>query len=269
MELKAKVVDRVPLYPGRVKLTPVSGQANTYDMVRADQPTQEGTPINKALFDKKADTLTAAATVYVSTGGNDTTGDGTAAAPYRTVNKALSTIPKNLGGFNAVVNVEAGEYEEFVTVNDFLGSITFGGTTGTVVFRGLSVTRAQLALNINLVVSASGATAITLARNAILLANEAVRISGADIGVYAQTGSAATFNIGLGVSNCTSAAVRVAAAARVHVEALEGSENAIGVFVHSGGVLSYGTNALTATIGTRAATGGRILSGSQASIPNY
>lgn len=40
--------DRVSLYPGRVKLVPVSGQANTYDMVRADSPTQEGTPLNKA-----------------------------------------------------------------------------------------------------------------------------------------------------------------------------------------------------------------------------
>lgn len=40
--------DRVPLYPGRVKLNPVSGQANTFDLVRADQPTQEGTPLNKA-----------------------------------------------------------------------------------------------------------------------------------------------------------------------------------------------------------------------------
>ena len=40
--------DRVSLYPGRVKLNPVSGQENTYDMVRADEPTQEGTPLNKA-----------------------------------------------------------------------------------------------------------------------------------------------------------------------------------------------------------------------------
>lgn len=39
--------DRVPTYPGRVTLTPVSGQANTYDMVRADQPTQDGTPLSK------------------------------------------------------------------------------------------------------------------------------------------------------------------------------------------------------------------------------
>lgn len=42
--------DRVSIYPGRVKLTPVSGRADTYDMERADSPTQEGTPLNKASF---------------------------------------------------------------------------------------------------------------------------------------------------------------------------------------------------------------------------
>lgn len=40
--------DRTPKYPGRVTLTPVPEQPNTYDMVRADKPTQEGTPLNKA-----------------------------------------------------------------------------------------------------------------------------------------------------------------------------------------------------------------------------
>lgn len=39
--------DRTPRYPGRVKLTPVAGQTNTYDMTRADSPIEEGTPINK------------------------------------------------------------------------------------------------------------------------------------------------------------------------------------------------------------------------------
>lgn len=46
--------DRVPLYPGRVKLVPVSGQANTYDMERADQPTQVGDPLNKNTLLKDA-----------------------------------------------------------------------------------------------------------------------------------------------------------------------------------------------------------------------
>ena len=46
--------DRVPLYPGRVKLVPVSGQENVYDMTRSDQPTQEGDPLNKATLLKDA-----------------------------------------------------------------------------------------------------------------------------------------------------------------------------------------------------------------------
>lgn len=40
--------DRIPTHPGRVELHPVEGQPNTYDLVRADAPAEEGTPLNKA-----------------------------------------------------------------------------------------------------------------------------------------------------------------------------------------------------------------------------
>lgn len=40
--------DRISTYPGRVKLTPVTGQENVYDLVRMDEPTVTGTPLNKA-----------------------------------------------------------------------------------------------------------------------------------------------------------------------------------------------------------------------------
>lgn len=40
--------DRIPTYPGRVRLTPVSGQTNVYDLERVDEPTEAGTPLNKA-----------------------------------------------------------------------------------------------------------------------------------------------------------------------------------------------------------------------------
>lgn len=50
------VKDRVPTYPGRIKLTKSDGTSEYYTLERADAPTQEGTPINKALFDSiKAD----------------------------------------------------------------------------------------------------------------------------------------------------------------------------------------------------------------------
>lgn len=41
------MVDRAALHPGRVKLIPVEGAVNTFDMTRADEPIQAGTPLNK------------------------------------------------------------------------------------------------------------------------------------------------------------------------------------------------------------------------------
>ena len=46
-----EVKDRVPTYPGRVKLTRTNGSSEYVTLERADAPTQDGTPINKALFD--------------------------------------------------------------------------------------------------------------------------------------------------------------------------------------------------------------------------
>lgn len=43
--------DRVPTHAGRIKLTPVSGQDNVYTMERADEPTEQGTPLDKATFE--------------------------------------------------------------------------------------------------------------------------------------------------------------------------------------------------------------------------
>ena len=140
MALKTPVVDRVPTYPGRVQLTPISGQDNVYDMVRADSPIEEGTPINKALFDQKAYTLTDDVTVYVSTSGSDVTGTGAAEAPYATVQKALDELPKCLGGHHAQIDIADGTYEEAVTIDSFYGGrLTLGVSGRTVVLRGITV----------------------------------------------------------------------------------------------------------------------------------
>lgn len=39
--------NRVSMFPGRIKLHPVAGEENVFDMERADNPEVEGTPINK------------------------------------------------------------------------------------------------------------------------------------------------------------------------------------------------------------------------------
>lgn len=66
------VNDRVPLYPGRVKMTPVSGQANVYDMVRADQPQKVGTPLNRNTFRQTQADIRA---YPIATGNSVTAGD--------------------------------------------------------------------------------------------------------------------------------------------------------------------------------------------------
>lgn len=49
--IEKNIVDRVPTHIGRIRLTPVTGQPNIFDMVRADEPTVEGTPLDKATFE--------------------------------------------------------------------------------------------------------------------------------------------------------------------------------------------------------------------------
>ena len=98
--------DRVPLYPGRVTLTPVAGQENTFDMARADQPTQEGTPLNKATLLK--DTTAAKF------------GKDTSAVP----DEVLDVLSKSvLEGTYPVVDVYAGQNWEKGTVPNTSGSV--------------------------------------------------------------------------------------------------------------------------------------------------
>ena len=77
--------DRISKYPGRVRLTPVTGQQDLYDMVRADEPEEVGTPLNKStlLTDE-----TAAAIMAAHPGET-----------VNTVNDALRLSAQSQGGF--------------------------------------------------------------------------------------------------------------------------------------------------------------------------
>lgn len=103
--------DRVPVYPGRVKLVPVSGQENVYDMTRADQPTQQGDPLNKATLLKDA-----TAALY---------GLGADAVPDDVLSKIKSLI-------------EGVKNELRVRKNIILGSYTGTGESGPEHFNSLS-----------------------------------------------------------------------------------------------------------------------------------
>ena len=73
--------------------------------------------------------------IYVSTSGNDTTGDGTQNKPFRTISKAIQYAPYLI---NQTINIASGTYNENVTINNhkdivfnISGNVTISGSTST------------------------------------------------------------------------------------------------------------------------------------------
>ena len=96
------VIDRVPTNAGRVILAPVAGQENTYDMVRADDPRIEGTPMNRDLF-MQMQGFEASTTVFNSDGSITETG---ATGTKKTVFNADGSITETFTGTTGKVIVK-------------------------------------------------------------------------------------------------------------------------------------------------------------------
>lgn len=282
MAIKTEVVDRVPTYPGRVKLTPVSGQTNVYDMVRADSPVEEGTPINKALFDQKADRLKENVSVYVSTAGSDITGDGTSVAPYKTIQKAVDSIPKYLDGNMATISITAGTYEERVVIDGFQGGIIVLGSVNTAVtVRGVEVASSSLVrINVNITYSANlGGTPLSLRYGSNVQFGTDITINGSSAavsGIMVETGSTLSSVVDLfgfmyktTISNCKNFAIYATAGSKVALGEIAGSGNGTGLYAADGATITYNSRGMTATTANVTVAGGRIYSGAQTSIPNY
>lgn len=109
-----EVKDRAPTYPGRVTMTPVAGQPNTYDMVRADEPTENGTPVNKALFDSIAADM---------------------AALQKNINDSLFAITQRVALSTLAVGAEVGLYENGVLTPFILVMKNYEGTGRNLVVR--------------------------------------------------------------------------------------------------------------------------------------
>lgn len=270
--MKIDFRDRVPTFPGRVTLEPVNGQANTYDMLRADAPVIPGTPINKKLFEQLVQGLTESITVYVSgSTGDDTTADGTAEAPYATVQAAIDATPKYLRGYHVQYDIEDGTYEERVVIDGFYGGrFTLGVSGRKVTLRGVTVnSSAVVRLYIsNITYSSNFAGALLYAGNGSvvnILGSITLNGGGASVsGIGTDHGSEVIAgSITVAILNCAAACVNAVGASVVSLYNVEGVGNtAAGLRAERGAIISYATKNLTATVGDYTASGGRIFSGS-------
>ena len=268
MALKIPVVDRVPTYPGRVTLTPVPGQQNKYDLVRADLPIEEGTPINKALLDSKAYTLTAHATVYVAKTGSDTDGDGSSAAPFLTIQKAIDSLPKFFGGYNATISIGEGTYDERISIQGFCGGRLNIGEAGRIVLvRGISITNSStVRLCITNIAYAEGFSGTCLyvgyGSNVTLAEPLYINAEGQDnYGVALEYGSILTApNVTLSVNSCGKAAIICTLASVAALAVVDGQFNkSYGFSARYGSRISCAVRNLVGSLGDYEGEGSQII----------
>lgn len=270
MAFKIPVEDRISTYPGRVTLVPVSGETNVYDMVRADMPISEGTPINKQLFDNKAYTLTSDVTVYVSSLGSDTEGDGSSDAPYRTIQAAIDALPKHLGGHTATIDIPNGTYDEYLSVKGFsAGKLVIGQYARSITIQGIEViTSSIVEFNVSKITKgdATRGAMINIKDGSVVTFSSGTTIDGVDyafggINVMNNSVLSASSDNSVTINNCFDG-VGATYGARVSLMRLSGNVGMFGLAAQRGGVISYQSGGLTSALGDDVDSGGRIWKGS-------
>ena len=228
--------------------------------------------------DTKGDALQSDITYYVKTTGNDATGDGTSGNPYRTWNKAISMIPKNLNGHEATLTIESGTYSEDaiisrfsngpirlilgsnVTVNSLSvleGSIVYSASTSTLTLGWLYLYRDAL-------IETTSNVTIILTGSSTMYGSTGVSI-GSFLGSNCYLNGSITVN-----NNISGVCVLAAGIANVYIAHLEGTGNTgIGLRASTGSIIRYSSGSLNAGTETNTSYGGRIYSGAQTNIPNY
>lgn len=205
--------------------------------------------------------------VYVSTSGNDASGDGSEGLPFKTIQHALDSISKNLDNKAITINVASGTYSEDVEVSGFYGG-TLRFEFGSVTCKTFTVYETSVILNgTSLTLSASGKTyGMYCHRGSNVICQCDLTVTGSTNGVFASYGSRFSGK-NVTVNSCTNA-VSSYYSAYVYISSLAGSKNNNGVLAYAG-IVSLGTIATIASTLYITNTGGRIYTGAQASVPSY
>lgn len=206
--------------------------------------------------------------IYVSTSGNDTSGDGSESYPYRTIQHAIDSIPKNLDNREITLHIKSGSYLEDVVISGFYGG-TFRIAFETVTIRTLSVYESCVIMSgTNLYLAATEKTyGIYCHRGANVICQIPVSVTGATNGIYVVFGSKFSGNRGVTVNSSAYAVVSMYSS-YVYIGSLAGIQNTNGVQA-SAGIVSLGSMDDIATTKYVTSAGGRIYTGAQASVPNY
>jgi hypothetical protein len=215
------------------------------------------------LYDNMPSQALASVVLYVTEDGNDATGDGSAAAPFTSIQEALDSLPKALGGNDVSIVCGSGTYMGFELTNFKGGTVTITSVNADVYIDGNVLIDNCDAVSIigfgALIVYGS----ITV-RNSILRCTDNVTISNSrGLGLIVEQSKVA-FTYSFTVTSSTSASGILADYnSEVFVESLlimPGTGT--GITADRGGKVAYSSVSNRADVETHIARGGRVYTGS-------
>lgn len=206
--------------------------------------------------------------VHVSTTGNDTTGNGTSVAPFKTITKALSTIPKNLNGKNASITIAAGTYSEDVNISGFSGgAITLTGVTNAAItLTSLTISQC-ICKTTTLNITTTGTIGVAVIDGATFISAGTLTCTGTAIGIRV-TRCSRLYRTGTSTINNAATAVEVADCSQAYIStATISNVVTTGLSVSTGSILGYSKADNSAKTAMLTSTGGRIYTGAQSNAP--
>lgn len=218
---------------------------------------------------------------YVAITGSDLTGDGTNSNPFATITKALSVIPKDLGGCTANIYIAEGVYNDDIAINGF-------GSSGIIMIRPSgNITVNKLTVNYSdhvMCISTTGT--YTLTTQYILVVDGRLDIQAAVnvvttgyVAGYPSSGNKASIVANRGdiyisapivITGNTDFGIVIISISRMFFNSVSGTGLNVGIFIHNGAIVHCGTpggvSDIYATTVVQQSSGGMLISSSGTQI---
>lgn len=191
-------------------------------------------------------------TYYVNaTSGSDTTGDGSSSAPYATLQKAISVVPKNLNGYQATV-ILSGTF-------DVSGYTFYGHSNGQCVIKANNVGEATLQIQNGSAFSIRSAQDMQLMNLKVQGTNKTgyFYFYNSHVDVFSCTFEELNYGLypfegaSIGVRSCTFnncyCALQASYGSTIGVYGATGSGNGVGYSTSYGGYIGVADSSLTAS----------------------
>ena len=219
-------------------------------------------------FGAKIGSLSTNVNLYVATTGSDTTGDGTSAKPFKTIQHAIDILPNDFDTHSVMITVASGIYNEDIEFSGFTGGLLQLTLSGNVTIGSLLVRDSRI-------VCASTSTC-TLTIKSLYVTESGRFDSFSNIGITTTgyvndqplNGNKASIAVNRGdvyisgpitLTGNTDRGISAISISRMYFSTVSGSGFSVGVVVSTGSVVTCGNSngmAISATLPIQQSSGG-------------